>query len=64
MISLSPLPPTLPLSSAFLDNESGMINLAVEYMDGGSLQDIVERGGCSDEVVLADVAYQVPFPQP
>lgn len=30
----------------------------MEYMDGGSLQDIVEKGGCSDEGVLASIASQ------
>ena len=28
-------------------------------MDGGSLQDVVDGGGCIDEEVLADIAYQV-----
>jgi hypothetical protein len=36
-----------------------MVNLVVEYMDGGSLQDLVDRGGCQDEQVLADIAHQV-----
>ena len=30
----------------------------VEYMDGGSLQDIVEMGGCADETTLACIAQQ------
>jgi serine/threonine protein kinase len=36
-----------------------MVNLVVEYMDGGSLQDVVDNGGCQDEEALADIAYQV-----
>ena len=36
-----------------------MVNLVVEYMDGGSLQDLADRGGCQDEQVLADIAHQV-----
>jgi hypothetical protein len=36
-----------------------MVNLVVEYMDGGSLQDVVDGGGCRDEAALADIAYQV-----
>jgi hypothetical protein len=28
-------------------------------MDGGSLQDLVDRGGCQDEQVLADITHQV-----
>lgn len=35
------------------------MHLVIEYMDGGSLQDIVDRGGCRDENVLADISYQV-----
>ena len=31
----------------------------MEYMDGGSLQDIADTGGCSDEVVLANIAMQI-----
>jgi hypothetical protein len=42
-----------------LDAKNGMVNLVVEYMDGGSLQDLVDRGGCQDEQVLADIAHQV-----
>ena len=44
---------------AFTNPKSGMVNLVVEYMDGGSLQDLVMHGGCADEEVLADIAYQV-----
>lgn len=51
-------PNVLSLYNAFIDPRSGMINLVVEYMDGGSLEDLVKQGGCSDEQVLADIAYQ------
>jgi hypothetical protein len=47
------------LCAAFLDPAAGVVNLIVEYMDGGSLQDVVDGGGCIDEEVLADLAYQV-----
>jgi hypothetical protein len=30
-------------------------------MDGGSLQDVVDSGGCMDEEILADIAYQVSY---
>lgn len=30
----------------------------MEYMDGGSLQDIADTGGCQDEGVLANIAVQ------
>jgi hypothetical protein len=48
----------LSLYNAFVDPKSGMINLVIEYMDGGSLEDLVKQGGCRDERVLADIAYQ------
>ncbi|KAJ1443367.1 kinase-like domain-containing protein, partial [Ochromonadaceae sp. CCMP2298] len=51
-------PHILSLYNAFVDPRSGMINLVIEYMDGGSLEDLVLQGGCRDEQVLADIAYQ------
>jgi hypothetical protein len=51
-------PHILSLYNAFVDPKSGMINLVIEYMDGGSLEDLVQQGGCRDEKVLADIAYQ------
>jgi mitogen-activated protein kinase kinase 3 len=38
---------------------AGTLNLIVEYMNGGSLQDIVDTGGCDTEQVLASISYQV-----
>ncbi|GAB5036524.1 ste ste7 protein kinase [Nannochloropsis oceanica] len=40
----------------FADPARGTVNLLVEYMDGGSLEDLVKAGGCDDEVVLANMA--------
>ena len=34
------------------------MSLMLEYMDGGSLQDIVDQGGCSDESTLASISVQ------
>lgn len=51
-------PNVLSLYNAFKDPHSGMINLVVEYMDGGSLEDLVKQGGCQDERVIADIAFQ------
>jgi hypothetical protein len=48
----------LSLYNAFIDPKSGLINLVIEYMDGGSLEDLVRQGGCKDEQVLADIARQ------
>ncbi|KAJ1415213.1 kinase-like domain-containing protein [Ochromonadaceae sp. CCMP2298] len=36
----------------------GVVSLMIEYMDGGSLQDIVDEGGCDDEPTLANIAVQ------
>lgn len=52
-------PQVLALYDAFIDPGTGMVNLVVEYMDGGSLQDVVDQGGCDDEDVLADITLQV-----
>lgn len=57
-VSTSSCRNVLSLYNAFLDPKSGMINLVVEYMDGGSLEDLVRAGGCRDERVLADIAIQ------
>jgi serine/threonine protein kinase len=51
-------PNVLSLYNAFKDPASGMINLVVEYMDGGSLEDLVRQGGCQDEHILSDIAFQ------
>ena len=32
--------------------------IVMEYMDGGSLDNLVKKGGCQDEVVLADISRQ------
>jgi serine/threonine protein kinase len=43
---------------AFSNPEDGVVCLMIEYMDGGSLQDIVNQGGCDDEVTLANISIQ------
>ena len=43
---------------AFLDSDAGCCAIVMEYMDGGSLQDIVDSGGCSDLAVVANVAFR------
>jgi len=43
---------------AFSNMEDGVVSLMIEYMDGGSLQDIVDQGGCDDEPTLANIAVQ------
>jgi serine/threonine protein kinase len=46
---------------AFSNIEEGRVALMMEYMDGGSLQDIVEHGGCDDEGTLASIALQALY---
>ncbi len=43
---------------AFSNPEDGVVCLMIEYMDGGSLQDIVDQGGCDDEITLANIGVQ------
>jgi len=43
---------------AFSNIDEGGVCLMMEYMDGGSLQDIVDHGGCNDENTLANIAHQ------
>ena len=34
------------------------VGICLEYMDGGSLQDVIDKGGCSNESILANICYQ------
>jgi len=43
---------------AFSNIDDGGVAIMMEYMDGGSLQDIVNDGGCDDETTLANIAVQ------
>ena len=43
---------------AFSNIDDGGVAIMMEYMDGGSLQDIVNDGGCDDESTLANIAHQ------
>lgn len=52
-------PEIVCLYDAFMNPNEGNVSIVVEYMDGGSLQDIVERGGCKSESVLANISYRV-----
>lgn len=37
----------------------GTLSLCLEFMDGGSLQDMIRLGGCKNEAVLASISYQM-----
>ena len=43
---------------AFTVPSAGTVNIVMEYMGGGSWEDIVERGGCQNEAILALMARQ------
>lgn len=43
---------------AFSNLEDGIVAFIIEYMDGGSLQDIADSGGCNYEPTLATIAIQ------
>jgi len=44
---------------AFINPAEGNVTIIVEYMDGGSLQDIVDTGGCGSESVLANISWRL-----
>ena len=46
------------LLHVYSNKEDGIVSLMIEYMDGGSLQDIADQGGCDDEPTLANIAVQ------
>ncbi|DBA02435.1 TPA: hypothetical protein N0F65_008649 [Lagenidium giganteum] len=52
-------PEIVCLYDAFMNHNEGNVSIVVEYMDGGSLQDIVDTGGCKSENVLANISYRV-----
>lgn len=54
--TLAPCPEILCLYDAYMNPNEGYVSIVVEYMDGGSLQDIVDSGGCNSELVLANIA--------
>ncbi|CAM9775146.1 unnamed protein product, partial [Ectocarpus sp. 12 AP-2014] len=48
----------LELIDVFATTSNSTVSLVVEYMDGGSLQDLVDAGGCHDERKLGHIALQ------
>ena len=54
-----PCPQIVSFYDAFVDPLDASVSIVVEYMDGGSLQDIVDTGGCRCEGVLANIAHRV-----
>lgn len=39
--------------------QDGTLSICLEYMDGGSLQDIIKHGGCQNERVLRGISHQM-----
>jgi serine/threonine protein kinase len=39
--------------------KEGTLSICLEYMNGGSLQDIVQMGGCKSESMMANIAKQM-----
>jgi serine/threonine protein kinase len=37
----------------------GTLSICLEYMNGGSLQDVVKYGGCRNERVLSSISFQL-----
>lgn len=52
-------PNVVSFYDAFLDPAEDSITFLIEYMDAGSLADIVVTGGCKSESVLANIAWRV-----
>lgn len=44
---------------AFSEVEQGRVGIVMEYLGGGSLEDLVKAGGCQDEGHLANMAAQM-----
>jgi len=47
------------LLEVYSNPADGTLSMCLDYMDCGSLQQLINRGGCADEVALASIAYQM-----
>lgn len=54
-----PCPYIVAFYGAFLRPNEGQVSIVEEFMDGGSLQDAVDAGGCQSEDVLAKISFCV-----
>ena len=52
-------PYIVPLLEVFSNPLDGTLSMCLEYMDGGSLQSLVDIGGCQNEIALASIAFQM-----
>ena len=55
----APCPFVVSFFDAFISPNDGNVSIVMEHMDGGSLQDIVDTGGCAAESVLSNISYRV-----
>jgi serine/threonine protein kinase len=55
---LAPCPYIVAFYDAFTDHTDGSVTFMLEYMDGGSLEEIMASGGVKSESVLANIAYR------
>ena len=56
---VAPCPFIVSFFDAYINPSEGNLAMVQEYMDGGSLQDIIDTGGCSSEGVLAQISYRI-----
>lgn len=47
------------LLEVYSNPTDGTLSMCLDYMDCGSLQQLINRGGCADETALASIAYQM-----
>ena len=47
------------LLEVYSNPADGTLSMCLDYMDCGSLQQLINRGSCSDEMALASIAYQM-----
>ena len=57
--SVGHIPHVVSMYDAFTSPSSGTVSVILEYMDGGSLQNIIDRGGLYDEPWLAKISSQL-----
>jgi len=55
----APCPFVVSFFDAYMNTTAGSVSIVMEHMDGGSLQDIVDTGGCPNESVLKNISFRV-----
>jgi serine/threonine protein kinase len=49
----------IKIFNEYVNNPEGYISLVIEYMQGFSLQDILENVGCLNESIICKMAIQI-----